>query len=215
MKREIYSLKVFSTRMEYDAFRFELTPQENMEENDYFGTYFVVSVHCRGEMCAKLWGKLYDENRVYRSGMDILNVADPVGRAEVALAEVFNGCMELRARDAEWEKLQGFSGYITGVFVKPAFRERGIAGYLLRHLHLILRHSMNIRIRAVGISPMPLSGFDGDAVEDAAQLAYNRGFLEKCGYHEIQDLSLSAMTYGNYDYDEETGTGYYAMVYPV
>lgn len=201
--------------MEFDAFRLELSPQENIEENDYFGMHFVVTVHCRGKMCAKLWGKLYDENRVYKSGMDILNVADPFGSAEVALAETFNGCMEMRAREKEWETLQGFSGYIQGVFVLPAFRGRGIAGYLLKYLHRILLHAMNIRIRAVGISPSPLAGFDGDIIEDAAILAYNRKFLEKCGYHEIQDLSLSAMTYGNYDDDEETGTGYYVRVYPV
>ncbi len=27
MEREIYSLKVYSTRMEYDSFQLELTPQ--------------------------------------------------------------------------------------------------------------------------------------------------------------------------------------------
>ena len=116
MDREIYSLKVYSTRMEYDAFQLELGPEENEAENDYFGMYFTMTVNCRGEQCAKLWGKLFDENRVYRSGMDILNVADPVDRAEVRLAEVFNGCMELREREKKWETLQGFSGYLNGVF---------------------------------------------------------------------------------------------------
>lgn len=215
MEREIYSLKVFSTRMEFDAFRLEFSPQENIEENDYFGMIFAVTVHCRGEMCAKLWGKLYDENRVYRSGMDILNVADPVDPVEVALAEAFNDSMELREREKKWETLQGFSGYLQGVFVQPAFRGRGIASYLLRHLHRILLHAMNIRIRAVGISPEPFLTLDGEIVEDAALLAQNRLILEKCGYHEIQDLSLNAMTYGNYDDDEDTGTGYYVRVYPV
>ena len=215
MKREIYSLKVFSTRMEFDSFRLELTPQENIEENDYFGMYFTMTVNCRGEQCAKLWGKLFDENRVYRSGMDILNVADPVDREEVRMAEVFNGCMELREREKKWETLQGFSGYLNGVFVQPAFRGRGIAGYLLRHLHRILLHAMNIRVRAVAVSPKPFLTLDGDIVEDAALLAQNRLILEKCGYHEIQDLSLSSMSLGFYDDDEDTGTGYYVRVYPV
>ena len=215
MKREIYTLKVFSTRMEFDSFRLELTPQENIEENDYFGMHIVVTVHCRGELCAKLWGQLFDENRVYYSGMDILNVADPVGREEIALAEAFNGCTELCEREREWETLQGFSGYLKGVFVQPAFRGRGIATYLLTHLHRILLHAMNIRIRAIGISPEPFLTLDGDIVENAALLAQNRLLLEKCGYHEIQDLSLSSMSLGIYDDDEDTGTGYYARVYPV
>ena len=65
----------------------ELTPKENEEANDYYGMNFNVTVWCRGQMCAKLWGKLYDENLVYSCGMDILNAADPFGREEVALAE--------------------------------------------------------------------------------------------------------------------------------
>ena len=87
MDREIYSLKVYSTRMEYDAFLLEMTPEENDAENDFFGMQFNVTLHCRGELCAKLWGKLYDENRVYGSAMDILNVADPNEPEETALAE--------------------------------------------------------------------------------------------------------------------------------
>ena len=215
MEREIYTLKVYSGRMEYDAFRLELTPRENEEENDYWGMNFNVTVWCRGEMCAKLWGKLYDENRVYYGGMDILNVASPYGKEEVALAETFNNCTELRDKTGEWAQTSGFSGYIQGVFVKPPFRGRGIAGYLLKHLHRILLHAMNIRIRAVGISPKPFLELDGEIVEDGALLARNRAFLEKCGYHEILDLSLSAMTLGNYDEDEDDGTGYYVRVYPV
>ena len=75
MDREIYALKVYSTRMEYDSFQLELTPKENEEANDYYGMIFNVTVWCRGQMCAKLWGKLYDENLVYSCGMDILNAA--------------------------------------------------------------------------------------------------------------------------------------------
>lgn len=213
MEREIYTLKAYSTRMEYDSFQLELTPKENEEVNDYYGMNFNVTVWCRGQMCAKLWGKLYDENLVYSCGMDILNAADPFGREEVALAEAFNGCQELRVREDQWQNIQGFSGYIQGLFVTPRYRRRGIAGYLLTHLDRILRHAMNIRIRAVGISPKPVAEMDGDVVEDVALLAANRMLLEKCGYHEIMDLSLQGMMYG--DYEEKTsGTGYYVRVYP-
>ena len=212
MEREIYTLKVYSTRMEYDSFQLELTPKENDEANDYFGMTFIVTLFCRGEMAAKLWGKLYDENLVYASGMDILNAADPIGREEVALAEAFNKCRELCAKTKEWQSRQGFSGYLQGLFVLPKYRRRGIASYLLTHLDKILYHAMNIRIRAVGISPMPVTEMDGDAVEDAALLAANRALLENCGYHEIMDLSLQGMMYGNYE--EEEGTGCYARVYP-
>jgi ribosomal protein S18 acetylase RimI-like enzyme len=95
----------------------------------------------------------------------------------------------------------------------PRFRRRGIASYLLTHLDKILRHAMNIRIRAVGISPMPVAELDGDAVEDTVLLAANRALLEKCGYHEIMDLSLNGMMYGDYE-EEASGTGYYVRVYP-
>ena len=215
MDREIYNLKVFSTRMEYDTFRFELTPEENAEENEYFGMRFQVTVHCRGELCAKLWGKLFDENLVYSSAMDILNAADPFGPEEVALAEAFNDCPELCVKTGAWEGLRGFSGYLQGVFVLPAFRRRGIAGYLLTNLHKILSHAMNIRVRTLGISPMPVAELDGDVIEDAAQLRLNRLILEKCGYHEIQDLSLKGMSYGNYDDEDDTGTGFFVRAYPV
>ena len=213
MDREIYALKVYSTRMEYDSFQLELTPKENEEANDYYGMIFNVTVWCRGQMCAKLWGKLYDENLVYSCGMDILNAADPFGREEVALAEAFNKSQELCVREEKWQNIQGFSGYIQGVFVVPQYRRRGIASYLLTHLEKILRHAMNIRIRAVGISPMPVMEMDGDAVEDAALLAANRALLENCGYDEIMDLSLQGMMYGNYE-EEEEGTGCYVRVYP-
>ena len=214
MDREIYSLKVYSTRMEYDSFQLELTPKENEEANDYYGMNFNVTVWCRGQMCAKLWGKLYDENLVYSCGMDILNAADPFGREEVALAEAFNKSQELCVREEKWQNIQGFSGYIQGVFVVPQYRRRGIASYLLTHLDKILRHAMNIRIRAVGISPMPVAEMDGDVVEDAALLTANRELLEKCGYHEIMDLSLNGMMYGDYDEEEALGTGYFVRVYP-
>ena len=127
MDREIYALKVYSTRMEYDSFQLELTPKENEEANDYYGMIFNVTVWCRGQMCAKLWGKLYDENLVYSCGMDILNAADPFGREEVALAEAFNKSQELCVREEKWQNIQGFSGYIQGVFVVPQYRRRGIA----------------------------------------------------------------------------------------
>ena len=214
MEREIYALKVYSTRMEYDSFQLELTPKENEEANDYYGMIFNVTVWCRGQMCAKLWGKLYDENLVYSCGMDILNAADPFGREEVALAEAFNKSQELCVREETWQNIQGFSGYIQGVFVKPPYRRRGIASYLLTHLDKILRHAMNIRIRAVGISPMPVAELNGDVVEDIALLADNRALLEKCGYHEIMDLSLNGMMYGDYDEEEALGTGYFVRVYP-
>ena len=214
MDREIYSLKVYSTRMEYDSFQLELTPKENEEANDYYGMNFNVTVWCRGQMCAKLWGKLYDENLVYSCGMDILNAADPFGREEVALAEAFNKSQELCVREEKWQNIQGFSGYIQGVFVVPQYRRRGIASYLLTHLEKILRHAMNIRIRAVGISPMPVAELDGDVVEDMVLLAANRALLEKCGYHEIMDLSLNGMMYGDYDEEEALGTGYFVRVYP-
>lgn len=214
MDREIYALKVYSTRMEYDSFQLELTPKENEEANDYYGMNYNVTVWCRGQMCAKLWGKLYDENLVYSCGMDILNAADPFGREEVALAEAFNGCRELCAREQIWQNIQGFSGYIQGLFVMPQYRRRGIASYLLTHLEKILRHAMNIRIRAVGISPMPVAELDGDVVEDMVLLTANRALLEKCGYHEIMDLSLNGMMYGDYE-EEASGTGYYVRVYPV
>ena len=214
MEREIYALKVYSTRMEYDSFQLELSPKENEEANDYYGMNYNVTVWCRGQMCAKLWGKLYDENLVYSCGMDILNAADPFGREEVALAEAFNGCQELCAREEKWQNIQGFSGYIQGVFVVPQFRRRGIASYLLTHLDKILRHAMNIRIRAVGISPMPIAEMDGEVVEDAALLTANRELLEECGYHEIMDLSLNGMMYGDYDEEEALGTGYFVRVYP-
>lgn len=214
MDREIYALKVYSTRMEYDSFQLELTPKENEEANDYYGMIFNVTVWCRGQMCAKLWGKLYDENLVYSCGMDILNAADPFGREEVALAEAFNKSQELCVREEKWQNIQGFSGYIQGVFVVPQYRRRGIASYLLTHLDKILRHAMNIRIRAVGISPMPIAEMDGDVVEDAALLTANRELLEECGYHEIMDLSLNGMMYGDYDEEETLGTGYFVRVYP-
>lgn len=214
MDREIYALKVYSTRMEYDSFQLELTPKENEEANDYYGMNYNVTVWCRGQMCAKLWGKLYDENLVYSCGMDILNAADPFGREEVALAEAFNGCRELCVREQIWQNIQGFSGYIQGLFVMPQYRRRGVASYLLTHLDKILRHAMNIRIRAVGISPMPVAELDGDVVEDMVLLAANRALLEKCGYHEIMDLSLNGMMYGDYE-EEASGTGYYVRVYPV
>lgn len=214
MDREIYALKVYSTRMEYDSFQLELTPKENEEANDYYGMNFNVTVWCRGQMCAKLWGKLYDENLVYSCGMDILNAADPFGREEVALAEAFNKSQELCVREEKWQNIQGFSGYIQGVFVVPQYRRRGIASYLLTHLDKILRHAMNIRIRAVGISPMPIAEMDGDVVEDAALLTANRELLEECGYHEIMDLSLNGMMYGDYDEEEALGTGYFVRVYP-
>ena len=214
MDREIYALKVYSTRMEYDSFQLELTPKENEEANDYYGMIFNVTVWCRGQMCAKLWGKLYDENLVYSCGMDILNAADPFGREEVALAEAFNKSQELCVREEKWQNIQGFSGYIQGVFVVPQYRRRGIASYLLTHLDKILRHAMNIRIRAVGISPKPVAELDGDVVEDMVLLAVNRALLEKCGYHEIMDLSLNGMMYGDYDEEEALGTGYFVRVYP-
>ena len=214
MDREIYTLKVYSTRMEYDSFQLELTPKENEEANDYYGMIFNVTVWCRGQMCAKLWGKLYDENLVYSCGMDILNAADPFGREEVALAEAFNKSQELCVREEKWQNIQGFSGYIQGVFVVPQYRRRGIASYLLTHLDKILRHAMNIRIRAVGISPMPVAEMDGEVVEDAALLTANRELLEECGYHEIMDLSLNGMMYGDYDEEEALGTGYFVRVYP-
>ena len=214
MEREIYALKVYSTRMEYDSFQLELTPKENEEANDYYGMIFNVTVWCRGQMCAKLWGKLYDENLVYSCGMDILNAADPFGREEVALAEAFNKSQELCVREEKWQNIQGFSGYIQGVFVVPQYRRRGIASYLLTHLDKILRHAMNIRIRAVGISPMPIAEMDGEVVEDAALLTANRELLEECGYHEIMDLSLNGMMYGDYDEEEALGTGYFVRVYP-
>lgn len=214
MDREIYALKVYSTRMEYDSFQLELTPKENEEANDYYGMVFNVTVWCRGQMCAKLWGKLYDENLVYSCGMDILNAADPFGREEVALAEAFNKSQELCVREEKWQNIQGFSGYIQGVFVVPQYRRRGIASYLLTHLDKILRHAMNIRIRAVGISPMPIAEMDGEVVEDAALLTANRELLEECGYHEIMDLSLNGMMYGDYDEEEALGTGYFVRVYP-
>ena len=214
MDREIYALKVYSTRMEYDSFQLELTPKENEEANDYYGMNFNVTVWCRGQMCAKLWGKLYDENLVYSCGMDILNAADPFGREEVALAEAFNKSQELCVREEKWQNIQGFSGYIQGVFVVPQYRRRGIASYLLTHLDKILRHAMNIRIQAVGISPMPIAEMDGEVVEDAALLTANRELLEECGYHEIMDLSLNGMMYGDYDEEEALGTGYFVRVYP-
>ena len=214
MEREIYALKVYSTRMEYDSFQLELTPKENEEANDYYGMIFNVTVWCRGQMCAKLWGKLYDENLVYSCGMDILNAADPFGREEVALAEAFNKSQELCVREEKWQNIQGFSGYLQGVFVMPQYRRRGIASYLLTHLDKILRHAMNIRIRAVGISPMPVAELDGDVMEDPVLLAANGALLEKCGYHEIMDLSLSGMMYGDYE-EEASGTGYFVRVYPV
>ena len=213
MDREVYTLKVFSTRMEYDSFELELTPRENEEANDYFGMNFNVTVWCRRQLCAKLYGKLYDENLVYASGMDILNAADPIGREEVALAEVLNGCQELCAKTQGWQNIQGFSGYVQGLFVMPQFRRRGIGSYLLNHLDRILYHSMNIRIRAVGISPMPVAEPDGDAVEDMDLLRQNRKLLEKCGWHEILDLSLQGMIYGNYEEEEAAGTGYYVRVF--
>ena len=213
MNREVYTLKVFSTRMEYDSFELELTPRENEEANDYFGMNFNVTVWCRRQLCAKLYGKLYDENLVYASGMDILNAADPIGREEVALAEAFNSCQELCEKTQEWQNIQGFSGYVQGLFVMPQFRRRGIASYLLNHLDRILYHSMNIRIRAVGISPMPVAEPDGDAVEDMDLLRQNRKLLEKCGWHEIPDLSLQGMMYGNYEEEEAAGTGYYVRVF--
>ena len=213
MDREVYTLKVFSTRMEYDSFELELTPRENEEANDYFGMNFNITVWCRRQLCAKLWGKLYDENLVYASGMDILNAADPFGREEVGLAEVFNGCQELCVKTQEWQNIQGFSGYLQGLFVMPPFRRRGIGSYLLTHLERILYHAMNIRIRAVGISPMPVAEPDGDAVEDTDLLGQNRKLLEKCGWHEILDLSLQGMMYGDYDEEEAAGTGYYVKVF--
>ena len=84
----------------------------------------------------------------------------------------------------------------------------------MNHLHRILYHALNIRIRAVGVSSKPIAEMDGDPVDDPVQRALNREILAKCGYSEIQDLSLQGMTYGNYDEEEETGTGYYVRAYP-
>ena len=127
MDREIYSLKVYSTRMEYDAFQLELGPEENEAENDYFGMQFNVTLWCRGKLCAKLWGKLYDENRVYGSAMDILNVADPNEPEETALAEAFNDSTELQVREPAWQNIQGFSGYLQGLAGLSRERDRGLS----------------------------------------------------------------------------------------
>ena len=91
MDREIYTLKVYSTRMEYDSFQLELTPKENEEANDYYGMNFNVTVWCRGQMCAKLWGKLYDENLVYSCGMDILGRSR--GKIYRASQVTFRACL--------------------------------------------------------------------------------------------------------------------------
>ena len=40
-----------------------------------------------------------------------------------------------------------------------------------------------------------------------------RAALEKCGWHEILDLSLQGMMYGNYEEEETSGTGYYVKVF--
>ena len=63
-------------------------------------------------------------------------------------------------------------------------------------------------------APMPVAELDGDVVEDMVLLAVNRALLEKCGYHEIMDLSLNGMMYGDYDEEEALGTGYFVRVYP-
>ena len=47
------------------------------------------------------------------------------------------------------------------------------------------------------------------------KLGQNRKLLEKCGWHEILDLSLQGMMYGNYEEEEASGTGYYVRVFPV
>ena len=39
MDREIYTLKVYSTRMEYDSFQLELTPKENEEARILMSRY--------------------------------------------------------------------------------------------------------------------------------------------------------------------------------
>ena len=95
----------------------------------------------------------------------------------------------------------------------PPFRNRGICNYLLTHLDRILYHAMNIRIRTVGISPAPVAELYGETIEDTEKLSQNRALLERCGYHEILDLSLQGMMSVNYDEEEAAGTGYYVRVY--
>jgi len=85
----------------------------------------------------------------------------------------------------------------------------------LTHLHRILYHALNIRIRAVGVSSKPIAEMDGEPLADTALCALNREILAKCGYSEIQGRSLQGiMAYGYDDEEEETGTGYYVRVYP-
>ena len=114
MNREVYTLKVFSTRMEYDSFQLELTPKENDEANDYFGMNCNVTVWCRGEMCAKLWGKLYDENLVYASGMDILS---------------FGVAVDDRRRNQSTGEYEDYTNFVDCVL----FGNR--AEFFHRHLH--------------------------------------------------------------------------------
>lgn len=172
----IYSVKVTSTRNEYDTFSFERTPEENELENDYYGTYFTITVLSRGRECARLRGKLFDETLVYGSAQDLLSVADAYGKAESRLASCLNNSRELQVREGEWKEWdrehkrllhRGYSGYIQVLFVDPSFRERGIASYLLANLHKLLQHTLGIGVRAVAISPAPLADANGELLEDA------------------------------------------------
>lgn len=176
--QDIYSVRVHSTRAEYDTFRFDLTPEQNALENDYYGTYFTVTVLSRGQECARLRGKLFDETLVYASAQDLLAVADAFGKAESGLASFLNGSKELQIREGEWQKWdkeqkqpvhRGYSGYIQVLFVDEAFRGKGIATYLLTNLHKILRHTLGIKVRAVAISPAPLADAAGTLLAEAGE----------------------------------------------
>lgn len=225
---EIYSVKVSSTRSEYDVFSFERTPEENALENDYYGTCFTVEVLAHGRECARLRGKLFDETLVYGSAQDLLTVADTYSRAENRLASCLNASGELQVREGEWQEWdkerkqpvhRGYSGYIQILFVEEPFRKRKIASYLLTNLHKILRHTLGIEIRAVAISPAPLTDADGTLLvdsDDAAEKlrAGNISLLTRCGYHEIMEESDDGIYSGNYDDFEMKGTGCWVRVYP-
>ncbi len=215
MDSGLYSVKVIATRCEYSGFRFDLTPEENAEHNDPYGTTFKVVVTDRQEEVALLSGKVFDENRVYMDAQDILNVADPMRGYERSLAECMNECTELTSRAKEWDSKKGYSGYLTFCCVSEKYRGRGIATYLLRNLHLILKHALNIDVRVLAAGPRP---FDPDTFvycEDEKRQEQGIEILTNCGFHEIVQM-VEVVDPVTYDSEvKKAGTGFYVRTFEV
>ncbi len=215
MDNNLYSVKVMSTRSEYSGFRFDLSPRENEIDNDNYGTTFKIVVTDKQKEVAILSGKIFDENKVYASAQDILNVADPLRGHERDLAECMNGCKEMVVRAADRRDRNGYSGYITFCCVHEDYRKRGIASYLLNNLHLLLKHTLNVELRCIAADPTPFDPSTYTYCENDEGRKIGVRLLTACGYHEIADeVDVSEM----FSYESEiklVGTGFYVKVYDV